>query len=180
MNLLLDDTTSIWTRFRKILPGASDATIQMIFDSYSSSRTIVKREIYSFVDGLNTSSSPSKYVQVDYMKATPGKESEYVKLEKDIYKPLHAEMVKKGGKEDWGLYALEMPYSSVGAYDYITGNFFSSLTQGNGMSYTETFKKVFPKMDVNAVSTQTNNARKIVRSEMWKLGVFIDATNTKK
>lgn len=180
MSLLVDDTTSIRGRFKKVLPGASDETIQMIFDAYAGSRTLVKKEIYSFVDGVNLSSNPSKYAQVDFMKATSGKESDYVKMEKDIYKPMHTEMVKQGKKDDWGFYALEMPYSSVGAYDYLTANFFTSLNQSNGVNYSETFKKVFPKMDMTAVWTQTNNVRKIVRSEIWKLGAYVDQTNTKK
>lgn len=180
LSLLIDDTTSIRERFKKMIPGASDETIQMIFDSYAGARTLVKREIYSFIDGVSLNSKNSTYAQVDFMKATPGKESEYVKLEKDIYKPMHTEMVKRGGKDDWGLYAVEMPYSSEREYDYITANFYTSLNQGNGISYSEIAKKVFPKMDVNAISTQTTNARKMVRSDLWKLGVFVDGTNTKK
>jgi hypothetical protein len=179
MSLLVDDTTSIRERFKKVLPGASDATIEMIFDAYAGSRILVKKEIYSFVDGVNLSSNPSKYTKVDFMKATPGKETDYVKLEKEIFKPLHTEMVKKGSMDDWGFYALEMPNSSAGAYDYLTANFFTSLNQSNGVNYNEIFKKVFPKMDMTAVWTQTNNARKMIRSEIWKLGVYVDGTNTK-
>jgi len=179
MSLLVDDTTSIRERFKKVLPGASDATVQMIFDAYAGSRTLVKKEIYSFIDGVNLNTNPSKYIQVSFMKATPGKENDYVKLEKDIYKPIHTQMVKKGNLDDWGFYALQMPYSSIGEYNYLTANFYTNLNQMNGVNYTETIKAVFPKMDVNTIATQTGNARKIVRSEMWKLGAYVDGTNTK-
>ena len=180
LKILLDDTTSFKDRFKKVFPGLSDNTIETIISSYGTARTLVKREIYSFVDGLNMTGPPSKFAQVDFMKATPGKSAEYVKLEKDIYKPLHAEMVKAGNKDDWGLYQKQMPYGDNDAYDYITANFFNSVAQMISTDYAATFKKVFPKMDINTITTQTNNARKIVRSELWKLGVFVDATNTKK
>ena len=180
LKILLYDTTSFRDRFKKTFPELSENTVETILDSYGASRTLVKREIYTFVDGLNMSGPPSKFIQVDFMKPTAGKTADYVKLEKDIYKPLHAEMAKAGNKDDWGLYQKQMPYSDNDAYDYITANFFKSINQMMSGDYAATFKKVFPKMDINTVTTQTNNARKIVRSELWKLGVFVDGTNTKK
>ena len=180
LNFLLDDSVSFKTRMKEAFPDMRENALDNILNSFGEVRTLVKREIYTYVDGLNIDGPPAKLVQVDFMKPTAGKTAEYVKLEKDIYKPLHAEMAKKGNKLDWGLYEKQWPYSSNDEYDYITGNFFSSINQMMSGNYDETFKKVFPKMDMTAVSNQTNNARKIVRSELWRLGVYVDGTNTKK
>jgi hypothetical protein len=180
LNFLLNDTVSFKTRMQEAFPGLGENALDNILETFGAVRTLVKREIYTYTDGLNMDGPPAKFVQVDFMKPTAGKTAEYVKLEKDIYKPIHAEMVKKGNKLDWGLYEKQWPYSSSDEYDYITSNFFSSINQMMSGNYEEAFKKLFPKMDMTTVGNQTNSLRKIVRSELWRLGVYVDGTNTKK
>jgi hypothetical protein len=180
LNLLLNDTIPFKKRMQEAFPDLSENAMDNILESFGAVRTLVKREIYTYTDGLNMDGPPAKFIQVDFMKPTAGKTAEYVKLEKDTYKPIHAEMVKKGNKLDWGLYEKQWPYSSGDEYDYITGNFFSSINQMMSGNYEEAFKKLFPKMDMATVGNQTNSLRKIVRSELWRLGIYVDATNAKK
>ncbi|MBI2731077.1 MAG: hypothetical protein HYX40_10050 [Sphingobacteriales bacterium] len=180
LNFLLDDTIPFKTRLKESFPDLGENALDNILESFGQVRTLVKREIYTFIDGLNMSGPPSKFVQVDFMKPTAGKEAEYVKLEKDIFKPIHAEFEKAGNKDDWGLYQKQMPYSDNDTYNYITANFFKNIDQMMTGDYSAAFKKVFPAMDMNKVWAQTNAARKIVKSELWRLGVYVDANNTKK
>jgi hypothetical protein len=49
---------------------------------------------------------PPKYLEVDYMKVQPGKHSDYVRVEHEIWKPLHQERIGKGELRSWGLYGL--------------------------------------------------------------------------
>jgi hypothetical protein len=179
LGLLIEDPVNFRTRLKNILPGANDNTLDNIVNSIGACRTLYKREIYTFIDGINMSSAPSAYVEVDFMKSAPGKGAEYVKMEREVFKPLHADLVKQGKRDDWGLYALDMPYSDAGEYNYLTANFFANTGQMTSVNYDETFKKLFPKLDMNATWNQMSALRKIVRSELWKLGVFADGTNTK-
>jgi hypothetical protein len=179
ISLLIEDPEGFRGRMKSILPGATDQTLDAILNSIGESRTLVKREIFTYLDGVNINSAPSRYVQVDFMKTTPGKASDYVKMEKEIFKPMHAEFVKQSKKDDWGLYDLSIPYSETGEYDFITANFFTSVNQMTSGNYDEVFKKLFPKLDPTATWNQMSGLRKMVRSEIWKLGVFVDATTTK-
>jgi hypothetical protein len=180
LGFLIDDSVGYRNWLKQSLNNASDQTVDGIMTSLGAARTIVKREIFTYLDGINPNANPSKYVQVDFMRTTPGKENEYVKAEKESFKPVHAEFLKQGKKDDWGLYSLDMPYSETGNYNFITANFFSNLNQMTSGNYAEAFKKLFPNQDINTVWTNMNGLRKIVRSELWKLGVYVDETNTKK
>ncbi len=179
LGFLIEDPIGYRAWLKQTLPGVNELTMETIMNSFAAARTVVKREIYSFIDGINTSTNPSKYVQVDFMKTTSGKAAEYVKAEREMFKPVHADFVKQGKKDDWGLYGLDMPYSETSEYDYLTANFFSNTVQMSSGNYAETFKKTFPKLDIYTVWNNMNGLRKIARSEIWKLGVFVDGTNTK-
>lgn len=180
LGLLIDDSVGYRNWLKQALNNPNDQTLDGILNSFTAARTIVKREIFSYIDGVNINSNPAKYVQVDYMRTTSGKASEYIKAEKDWFKPVHADFVKQGKKEDWGLYSMEMPYSETVGYDFITANFFSNITQVSSGNYAETFKKLFPDKNMNDVWNSMLGLRKIIRSELWKLGLYVDATNTKK
>src|SRR5206468_5092366 len=56
-----------------------------------------------------TPSNAVKYVEVDYMKVDPAKTTEYLKIEQDLWKPLHQELVKKGQVKSWTLYGVQFP-----------------------------------------------------------------------
>lgn len=180
LGLLIDDSVGYRNWLKQSLNNPSDQTLDGILNSFTAARTIVKREIFSYIDGVNINSNPAKYVQVDFMRTTSGKASEYVKAEIDWYKPVHAEFVKSGNKIDWGLYSMEMPYSETVEYDFITANFFSSTTQMSSGNYAEAFKKVFPDKNMNDVWNNMAGLRKMIRTELWRLGIYVDATNTKK
>ena len=180
LGLLIDDSVGYRNWLKQSLNNPNDQTLDGILNSFTAARTIVKREIFSYIDGVNINSNPAKYVQVDFMRTTSGKSSEYVKAEIDWFKPVHTEFVKSGNKIDWGLYSMEMPYSETVGYDFITANFFSNTTQMSSGNYAEAFKKVFPDKNMNDVWNNMAGLRKMIRSELWKLGIYVDATNTKK
>jgi hypothetical protein len=180
LGFLIDDSVGYRNWLKQALNNPNDQTMDGILNSFTAARTIVKREIFSYIDGVNINSNTTKYIQIDYMRTTSGKASEYVKAEKDWFKPVHADFVKQGKKDDWGLYSMEMPYSETVGYDYMTANFFSSTAQISSGNYAETFKKLFPDKNMTDVWNTMLGLRKIIRSELWKLGLYVDAANTKK
>ena len=77
----------------------------------------------------STDTKPAKYFQVDYMKVSPGKEADYLKVEKEMWRPLHQERIKQGLSRSWSLYALQFPSGTGEKYDYVTVNAFDQFGQ---------------------------------------------------
>jgi hypothetical protein len=114
---------------------------------------------------------PPKYIEVDYMKATPGHEDEYVRLEQEQWKPIHQERIKQGKLHSWYLFGVRYPSGSEAKYDFVTVNTFEQFGQmENPYSDLSTLvPKVHPGINLEDFGNRTTKARDIVRTEMWEL-----------
>ena len=97
---------------------------------------------------------PPKYLEVDYMKVQPGKDSDYLRVERS-----------------WALYNVRFPFGTEEKYDYVTVNTFDRFGQLEDpfTDLGEIFKKVHPNMKVDDIGQQTEATRHLVRSEVWQL-----------
>ena len=105
---------------------------------------------------------------MNFMKATPGKENEYVRQEKEIYKPIHQEFINNGNRTGWGFSQLIVPVAEASKYNYVTSNAFADWDKSYSLTiedYHKTYDKLFPK------TTSPESARKIVKTEVWKLEI---------
>ena len=151
---------------KKGIPGIDEKTLTAITKSYTSLRTPVKTEIYRALDGITNGFQP--YYEMNFMKATPGKENEYVRQEKEIYKPIHQEFIKNGNKTGWGFSQLIVPVADGSKYNYVTSNAFSDWDKSYSITlddYFKTYEKLFPK------TTIPESVRNMVKTEVWKLEV---------
>jgi hypothetical protein len=164
----MEPKTSPQEFMKKLMPGASDKAIQETLDKYGQVRVIESTLITQNLDGLPNDGS-AKYYEINYMKVPDGKDAEYIALEKDVYKPVHKERVARGEITTWSLWGTPYPYSDARPYNYVTANGFSNWDKMMNSNYTEAYKKVFPKGDMAKVSAQTGAARKMVKTEVWKL-----------
>ena len=62
----------------------------------------------------------TRYLTLGYMKPEPGKTSDYVKLEREMWKLVHQDMVNQGRLISWRLYAVSWPNGEDQDYDYVT------------------------------------------------------------
>jgi hypothetical protein len=110
-----------------------------------------------------------KYIEVDFMKVDPGKDAEYLKLEQQMWKPIHQERVKEGKLRSWYLFALQFPFGTDEKYDYVTVNTFDQFAQLENpyLGFAEAVRKVHPSMKMDDLSNTTYKARRLVRSEIW-------------
>jgi hypothetical protein len=152
---------------KKIMPGATQDMLDDIGPKYNAVRTILGSMILVNLDGLQA--TDRKFYEVNYMQVPAGKEAEYVALEKDIYKPLHKERMAKGEITGWGLYAVAYPYSDMRGFNYVTANAFNDWEKMLTSDYAAAYKKVFPKGDMAKVNAQTGAARKMYKTETWRL-----------
>jgi hypothetical protein len=140
-------------------------------------RSIVKREIYTHRAGLDPRKPVSPYVEIDFMKPYPGKAPDYVKMETEVYYPIHQERMKLGALNDWGLYEKLLPYEYNAENDFITANFFDDPRSIIDPKYEEAFNSMPNNIDYIRLSSQVDQTRKMVRSDLWKLVDYIDTNN---
>jgi hypothetical protein len=183
LGALLDFPMSTKDMYKKVFPEMTDKMISDVQAQFDECRHIVRREIYTPVQGAHTENAPnappSKYMQVDLMHPATGKTADYIKMEKETFLPLHNERIKMGIMKGWGLYEKIMPVDSRMGYEYVTVNFYDDLNKlGDG--YAESVKKLFPQKDMNAMFSETEATRTMVQSGIWKLMYYVDASNMKK
>ena len=119
----------------------------------------------------STDTKSAKYFQVDYMKVSPGKDTEYLKVEREMWKPLHQERIKGGRLRSWSLYGLQFPSGTEEKYDYITVNAFDEFGQLENpfANADKMLAKVHPGEKVEDFLDRTEKSRSLVRSEVWVL-----------
>jgi hypothetical protein len=109
------------------------------------------------------------YLQVSFMKVSPGKGDEYLALEKDLWMPVHRERLKTGKIRSWALYGLRSPGGSGNPYNYAVVNTYDKWQDMETSGLADLFKKVHPDKPMAEVGRRTNEARDMVRVEIWEL-----------
>lgn len=63
-------------------------------------------------------------IRIDYMKIAEGRAADYYNMERDDYRPLHAQRIKDGGMKRWSLFAVRLPIGENRTYDAYTTQVF--------------------------------------------------------
>jgi hypothetical protein len=151
---------------KKAFPGIDEAILSSLASKYTGLRVPVKTEIWKNVDGI---SGDQKYVEINFMKTLPGKEEEYVRQEKEVYKPIHQEFINRGNRTAWYFNQLIVPLAENSKYNYGTANYFNDWDKSYSVTideYGKIYNKLFPKASI------PETARTIVKTEIWKLEVI--------
>jgi hypothetical protein len=110
---------------------------------------------------------PTNYIVVSPMKVSPGKESEYLKMEREIFKPIHEEAVRMGLMGSWGVW-YKWPFE-VDDERYVVINGFEDYSQLSALDYDELFKKIHPETDMDEVWKEAAEIRKNTSVQIWRL-----------
>src|SRR5262245_35901123 len=86
--------------------------------------------LFALAGYAQSSAEPSKYriLTLDYQKPEPGKTSDYVRLERELWKPVHQDRVNKGKITSWKLYQVSWPNGEDQEYDYVTMTEFANFS----------------------------------------------------
>lgn len=161
------------------MPNTPDVVFDEIGKKYSEIRVILHSNICKMLDRL-PSNGDSKYYNIAYMKVAPTKTTEYVKLESEIYKPLHKERMTAGEITGWALWDNTVITPGENSdYNFVTANAFNDFDKYANVNYAGVFKKIFPTLDLNKLTAQTLTARTLVKSEIWKNELRLNQTNVK-
>jgi hypothetical protein len=110
---------------------------------------------------------PTKYIVVSPMKVSPGKETEYLEMEREIFKPIHEEAVRMGLMGSWSVW-YKWPFEADDER-YVVINGFEDYSQLSALDYEELFKKVHPEADMDEVWEKTAELRTNTSVQIWRL-----------
>lgn len=131
-------------------------------------RTLVKQEVYSEVDKAVADVMDKATVTVfNFFKQPEGKtRSEHIKMEQEIWKPVHAARVKDGKMKGWILLNQEFPFGAAQTHDMVTIDVYSDMKQMLAPWFDEYFKKVHPGKNMDELMKRTTEATNLVRGEI--------------
>lgn len=170
---MIDNSVSLKEYYNKT-KTAKEPPFEQIATQLAECRTPIRKEIYIHRAGLDPKTPVSKYVQVDYMKPLPGKKAEYIKMESEVFYPIHQERIKIGALTDWALYEKFLPFAIDAEFDFVTANFFDNPRSIIDPKYEEAFNNIPNNIDFIRLSGQIDQTRTLVRSDIWKLIVYAD------
>lgn len=117
-----------------------------------------------------------KFMVVEFMKIAPGKFGDWAKLEQDVWKPIHQRRVKDGAIVSWAALAQVMPGDESNGPIAAAVTTFSGWPDPTKDNYSALIEKVHPHLKADTIFNQAEDARKIVRQEIWRI---IDETTPK-
>jgi hypothetical protein len=109
---------------------------------------------------------PASVYVVNFMKANPAKVDDYLRLERETWKPVHQERIRTGQMRSWALYGVQYPFGSAHEYDFVTIDTYPSLAEAE-RDIAPVFAKVHPSTAIAEVGRRTGEARNLVRGEVW-------------
>jgi len=113
---------------KKAYPNKSEKEINAMFDKTVKSRDMAHQVLFKGVDETKDDfkMNVGTYVTLDIMKQL---DDSYEKVESEIFKPWHQQMVKEGKKEHWGLLQTILPAGSESYGTHIAYSFYKDVAQ---------------------------------------------------
>jgi len=155
--------------FDKALKGINIDTLNK---KTMKARDLTRTEVFVWVDGLERKyDNPAKFMYVNYIDVKQGEETNYLDIERYVWKPIHAELQQTSQMASWGLW--EIWFYSHTKYNYITLNEFYEYKDIDSYNYSDVFQKVHQGKDLTAFMRNTADARKSDKTELWELIDFV-------
>jgi hypothetical protein len=115
-----------------------------------------------------------KYLLVSRNQIPPGRYEDYIKMETEIFKPVHEEMIRKDMMAHWGVWQT-WPFKEGQARITIVEGYINAA-QMSSPGFLEVFKSIHPDLIWEEVVEEIQKNRKELSVEMWELidSVFPD------
>ncbi len=133
----------------------------------SNARQMVKSELWTQIDMAAGGDMHGSDISVAYMSVGPGGGSDYVALERDVWRPMHEERIRQGALNGWGVYQLQMPGGSAYPYNYAAVNVWKGW--GWGPSMGDIAAKVHPGVEWEEINRMTTEARDMPITQVWQV-----------
>lgn len=138
-------------------------------------RTLQRAVMYRRVDATNPAAAPKprKYVMINFMQPKSGMNADYVKIEREDFKPVHQARVNSGSMVGWGLYTLVHPWGSSNDHQFVTADVYADYAQ-LGEDMEPYWKKLNPGKEIQPLFDKLEKSRNAVRTELWELVTATD------
>jgi hypothetical protein len=109
------------------------------------------------------------FLMVSYMQTPPMGNTEYLSVEREIWKPLMSIRAEDGVIEGWAILQKWLPGGTEYPYSHVAVNTLSSLgAMANSRVTPEQVAKAHPDGDWQAMIDRTLKSRASVRTELWR------------
>jgi hypothetical protein len=134
-------------------------------------RTMVKAELWSQVDGVFAPDmSDAKLVVYNYFSSPEGKtRADHIRMEQDIWKPVHAARVHDGKMKGWALLEMNLPSGTSMPYNMITVDLYTGMKQYLAPWFDEYFQIIHPGKNLDNLMAQTQAATTLIRGEVYMI-----------
>jgi hypothetical protein len=112
--------------------------------------------------------SPAVYALVEYMKVKQGDGQKYTDLERNYWKKIHQERVKKGEIVRWALYVVRFA-GSDDEYNYVTATILSNPNKLENPYEGIDAAKILAGEDVDKIMNETAESRQLVKSNLIRM-----------
>lgn len=112
--------------------------------------------------------APAAVVSIHYMKAAPGLEAEYERVETEVWKPIHEARQEAGAMRDWVLYRVQYPQGTEAPYTHVTVNVYDTWADYDQQELERWVAEVHPDRSFEELVEEANAARDYVRGEIWR------------
>ncbi len=132
-------------------------------------RTLVKNEVWETLDQTWATDHKNAKISVfNYFNFPEGKSSsDHVKVEKDIWKPVHEARIKDGKMKGWLLLRMDLPFGDAMPYQDATIDVYSDMRQYLApFLLEEYFKKVHPGKTLAELLKETAAAVRLMKGEL--------------
>jgi L-rhamnose mutarotase len=164
-NLAAMDTLDYWGTMALVHP---EADMDSLFAATDAARTIVRSEVWVMVDQTsNQKGAPGPVLEVDFMRVPPTEQGEYERVEREVWKPMHAARQDRGLISYWGLYDLVFPGGTDYGHNYSTVNAFKSLADIPFSFPNQILNTAHPDTTWSDILPETLGLRDMARSEIW-------------
>lgn len=110
----------------------------------------------------------SYFLKIDYLKAKGPDITNYLELEKELWKSIHQERLERGIIKSWNLYGVVAAEPNAN-YNYIVVNLFDEFGKIDYYDLDDIITAVHPEMNIDDFMRQTRSSREVVRTEIWEI-----------
>lgn len=157
-------------------PGVTDKKMDEMMARTIAARELVRSELWQLNDWVPFD-KPAPYHWANFMRVVPGREGEYLQLEREIWKPIHSTYKRLGHTAGWAVYTLMFPFGTDYPYNFGTVDFYNDYAEIAITVPDSTLQLAHPNYeDINwdKIYDQTFEIRELVRRD---LRVLVDYVN---